>query len=258
MNLSRFNNEFDPSALLESRPRNSEIYTKAMIGLKRLKSEQTCHRLAAQLLMNNCRDVEEMSDQETLLRNVQNHHVENFGIGLTLCDLSRAKIVVSDACAPFTASALLRAYQYGKGKLDVTPEQTTECIQALGNNTSQWATWLNNRANALMFCRAVRPDIDKGVFKLQDICANLLTNFPDETINLHKELMRLMAEFTEGLELDLEHAKKAMAEHARKMDAYFEDSLGQAGQLRTKMQGTMEGFSNEVQVSSLSDFRFSC
>jgi hypothetical protein len=84
----------------------------------------------------------------------------------------------------------------------------------------------------------------------------LLTNFPDETINLHKELARLMAEFTEGLELDLEHAKKAMAEHAWEMDAYFEHSLGQAGQLRTKMQGTMEAFSNEAQVSSLSEFSF--
>jgi hypothetical protein len=116
--------------------------------------------------MNNCRDVKDMSDQDTQLSNTQNHHVENFANGLTLCDLSRGKIVVSDACAPFTASALLRAYQYGKGNLDVTPEQTTECIQALANDTSQWLTWLNNRSNALMFCRAVRLDIDKGVFKI--------------------------------------------------------------------------------------------
>jgi hypothetical protein len=61
-----------------------------------------------------------------------------------------------------------------------------------------------------------------------------------------------MAEFTEGLELDLEHAKQAMTAHAREMDAYFDDALSQAGQLRAKMQGTMETFSNEVQVSSLS------
>jgi hypothetical protein len=168
VNLSGFNHEFDPKALLESRPRNSEIYTKAMIELKRLESEQTCHRLAAQLLMNNCRDVTEMSDKDSELSNAQNHHVESFANGLTLCDLSRGKFAVSDACAPFTASALLRVYQGGKGKLDVTTQQTASCIEALAKDHSQWLTWLKHRDNALMFCRAIRLDIDKGMLKITE------------------------------------------------------------------------------------------
>jgi hypothetical protein len=134
-----------------------------MLELKRLESEQTCHRLAAQLLMNNCRGVKEVSDKDSELSNAQNHHVESFANGLTLCDLSRGKFVVSDACAPFTASALLRVYQGETGKLDVTSQQTATCIEALAKDHSQWLTWLKHRDNALMFCRAVRLDIDKGM-----------------------------------------------------------------------------------------------
>jgi Tfp pilus assembly protein PilE len=63
-----------------------------------------------------------------------------------------------------------------------------------------------------------------------------------------------MAEFAEGLDLDLEHAKRAMAEQAREMEAYFEDSMTQAGQLRAKMQGTMVAFSNYFQVSPFGSF----
>ena len=84
----------------------------------------------------------------------------------------------------------------------------------------------------------------------------MLTEFADEAISLHKELTRLMAEFTEGLELDLEHAKQSMRAHAREMGAYFDDALSQAGQLRAKMQGTMEAFSDEIQVNFLPRFEF--
>jgi hypothetical protein len=140
-----------------------------MIELKRLESEQTCHRLAAQLLMNNCRDVKELSDEDSQLRNAQNHHVESFANGLTLCDLSRGNFEVSDACSPFTPSALLRIYENKKGKLDVSFEQTTGCIEAFAQNHSQWLTWIRNRDNALMFCRAVRLDIDKGLLSISEV-----------------------------------------------------------------------------------------
>lgn len=165
--MSGFNHEFDPTALLESRPHNSEIYTKAIIELTRLESEQTCHRLAAQMLMNNCRDVKEMGDEDSQLRITQSHHVESFANGLTLCDLSRGKFVVSDTCALFSPSALLRAYQGGRGKLDASHQQTTACIEALAKDHSQWLTWRQNRDNALIFCRAVRLDIDKGILKIR-------------------------------------------------------------------------------------------
>jgi hypothetical protein len=133
-----------------------------MIELKRLESEQTCHRLAAQLLMDNCRDIKEMSDNDSQLRNTQNHHVESFANGLTLCDLSRGKFEVSNSCSPFTASALLQAYQTRNGKLEVSHEQTSACIEALAKDHSQWITWMMHRDNALLYCRAVRLDIDKG------------------------------------------------------------------------------------------------
>lgn len=134
-----------------------------MIELKRLEEEPFCHRLAAQLLMNNCRDVKEMSDEDPQLKSSQNHHVESFANGLTLCDLARGKFAVSDACSPFTPPALLRVYQEGNGQLEVSTQKTTACIEALAKDHSQWLTWVKHRDNALMFCRAVRLDIDKGI-----------------------------------------------------------------------------------------------
>ena len=79
----------------------------------------------------------------------------------------------------------------------------------------------------------------------------MLTNFSDETINLHKELTRLMAEFAEGLELDLEHAKQAMAAHTREMDVHFEGTVDRAELLKSTIQGSFEVLTNGVQVSVL-------
>lgn len=206
--------------------------------------------------MNNCKDVQEMSDEDPQLdpelRNIQNHHVESFACGLTLCDLSRAKIAVSDACAPFTPSALWRSYHGRKGKLRVSKEQTSDCIEAFGKYEQQYNNWRDNRDTALMFCRAVRLDIDKGMLKFFGINGQAAKNyFQDETINLHKELTRLMAEFTEALELELGHAKQTMAARNWEMESYLESVLSSAGALKSNIQGSFEVLTNGVQVSVL-------
>jgi hypothetical protein len=78
---------------------------------------------------------------------------------------------------------------------------------------------------------------------------DLLTKLLDQTINLHKELTRIMAEFAAGLESDLKHAKIVMVEHTREMHTNFEGALSQAGRLKAKMQDAMDIASNAVQVS---------
>ena len=122
--------------------------------------------------MNNCRDVKELSDvtsQEDEVEQLpddQTHQVESFATALTLCDLARGKFTISKDCSPFAPSTLLRVYQDGKRRLDVTREQASACIEALNVDPSRWINWGNNRNNALIFCRAVRLDIDKGTSRL--------------------------------------------------------------------------------------------
>lgn len=69
------------------------------------------------------------------------------------------------------------------------------------------------------------------------MCEPRLTIITDETIFLHKELTRIMAEFAEGLHLDLERLKQNMAEQTRAMDSHFDSVLSQ---MKVKLQGTLD------------------
>lgn len=154
--------DFDLTVTLETRPRNSEVFIEALTNLKRLQGESYCQRLAAQLLMNNCQEVKEKSDEDPLSRKALDQEVDSFVNSLTLCVLAQGDFVISDACSPFTPAALMRAYQEGKRKLDVSPQQNTACIEALSRDQSQWTTRLHQKVTAFAICRAVRLDIDKG------------------------------------------------------------------------------------------------
>jgi hypothetical protein len=154
---------FELTALLESPPRNSEVFTQAMISLQNLQGESFCHRIAVQLLMNNCKDVKEISNQGLPFKHdAHKNQIEGFITGLTLCVLARGEFVISESCSPFSASALLRAHQQGKRHLEFSKEQNDACVAALSKDASQWATWLSHQREALTICRAVRFDIEKG------------------------------------------------------------------------------------------------
>ena len=154
----------DLTTMLESTARNSEVYTKALISLQNLQGESSCHRLAVQLLMNNCKDTTEMSDHGLpFMHDAHKNQVEGFITGLTLCVLARGEFVIPASCSPFTASALLRAHKQGKRSLDVSKEQNDCCVAALSRDSSQWATWLFQQKEAMTICLAVRPDIEKGM-----------------------------------------------------------------------------------------------
>jgi hypothetical protein len=158
---------FNPSELLDFKARKLEVYASAMVELKRLEQEPICHRTAAQLLMDNCRGIEEMDASTAQWDNahIQRHHVESFANGLTMCDMERAKFVTPRACSPFGSSALYRAARDKHSQLDISQEQVTDCLEALGRDHSHWGTWLSNRDKAVTICRAARLDIEKGMAK---------------------------------------------------------------------------------------------
>jgi hypothetical protein len=115
--------------------------------------------------MNSCRTIEQ-SDELSLQwsSTFVQHHVETFGTVLTMCDMERTKHEIPDVCSPFTNSALHKVALDGKNKLEVSSEQVEECHIALAKDQSHLMFWIDNRRQALLFCRASRLDIDKGMY----------------------------------------------------------------------------------------------
>jgi hypothetical protein len=115
--------------------------------------------------MNSCRTIEQ-SDELNLQwsSHLIQHHVEAFGAVLTMCDIERTRLEIPDACSPFTNSALHQVALNGNSKLEVSSEQVEECQIALAKDQTRLAFWIDNRGKALLFCRASRLDIDKGMY----------------------------------------------------------------------------------------------
>ncbi|KAH8601289.1 hypothetical protein B0O99DRAFT_736507 [Bisporella sp. PMI_857] len=229
--------ELNPKELLEATLRKPEIYTKAILELKRLEEEPICHRVAAQLLMNNCRGLENMGDSEYQFHSahLQRHHVESFAASLALCDLERGGFIIPPACVQFTSSYLMRASHGAKGRLEVSPDQVGSCLGALGQDHSHWMTWLSYRDKALLFCRAARFDIDK-----------------DQAILSHKKLTQIMAEFADGLDEDLRSIKQKMSDQAHATDSYFEGMKSQAEHLKNKIQVSIDSISTDFKEAASS------
>jgi hypothetical protein len=176
-----------------------------MVELKRLEEKPLCHRIAAQMLMKNCAGLEGINEQdyEFYSGRVQRHQVESFAASLALCDMERGNMDIPDACSPFQLPALLRALEDGQGHLQVSAEQVGACLTGLAQDHSHCeylshsfaflspvdvyelfrcysktlflgrllmeiflgSSWLSYRDKALMFCRAARMDIEKGMIE---------------------------------------------------------------------------------------------
>jgi hypothetical protein len=167
--------DFNPAELIDPKSRRPKIYINAIIELKRLEEEPLCHRMAAQLLINNCRGLESIDEHnyDAMKSHLQRSHVESFTCSLAICDMERARSPIPEKCSPYASSSLLRAARDANSKLQVSPEQVGDCLNALTNNPNHWNTWLSYRDRALLFCRAARVDIDKGLtnnpFKCNDV-----------------------------------------------------------------------------------------
>jgi len=120
--------------------------------------------MAAQLLINNCRGLEDIDEHDNAKQRLylQRDHVESFACSLAICDMERARSPIPKACSPFTSSSLRRAARDANPKLEVSTDEVRDCLHAL-TTTNHWSTWLSYRDNALLFCRAARVDIEKGM-----------------------------------------------------------------------------------------------
>jgi hypothetical protein len=145
--------------------RKPDIFNKAIAELKRLESKPMCHRIAARLLVNNCRGLEELNEHNFQFDSseAQRHHVDSFTISLTACELERMALDVPRECSPFMSAALFQYAREGREKIEVSVTQVNECLRALAQDQSSLQTWISYRDKAIIFCQAARLDLDKGL-----------------------------------------------------------------------------------------------
>ncbi|CAD6449326.1 d4c2e595-a039-4705-b477-c40f1496fb1f [Sclerotinia trifoliorum] len=229
--IERNQNQNSRIELANARSRTNELYSSAMLELKRLEEEPICHRVAAQLLMSNCEGLEDINQKEYDLYSgrIQRHYVESLAASLAICDMERSSMVVPDSCESFRLPSLLRASQEADGKLQVSQNEVGACLKGLGKDPSHWLSWTSYRDNCLLICQAARSDIDK-----------------DQSILLQKKLVEIMRQFAEDLEDDLQDLKRNMADHARAAGSYFEEVMMRTEILKTKVEGAFEVISSEA------------
>lgn len=136
-----------------------------MLELKRLEEEPLCHRLAAQLLMNTCRGLQNVNEEnlQVTKSRLQRNHVESFAAALTICDMEDVKMAVPETCRPLSSSALFQAVRDNMDILVVPAEVVGACLTSLSEQEKPWMTWLSRRDTALLFCRASSIDMDNGM-----------------------------------------------------------------------------------------------
>ncbi|KAK6587045.1 hypothetical protein PZA11_000335 [Diplocarpon coronariae] len=117
--------KFNPQELLDAY--KPEIYTEALIRLKRLESKPICHRVAAQLLVNNCRSLDGINEQAYQLDSdhIQTHQIETFTAGLTVCEMEHLglELDIPQSCSAFSSAALFEYARDHKRKLEVSHQQ---------------------------------------------------------------------------------------------------------------------------------------
>ncbi|EPQ67066.1 BgtA-21539 [Blumeria graminis f. sp. tritici] len=196
---------FDLVELLEPTLPRSQIYEKASLELKRLSGQPICNRVAAKLLINNCKSLNEIDEQNyhSNRGQLQQDQVDAFAATLTMCDMERANFNIPTSCIMFTSNSLLGAADIHK-ELRFSSHEINECLQGLGKNSKHWATWLSYRDSALLFCRAARLNIER-----------------DESISVHQNLTLILKEFTSDLYLDLQSLRSKVARNVDSIESKF-------------------------------------
>ncbi|CZT45916.1 uncharacterized protein RSE6_06273 [Rhynchosporium secalis] len=226
---NQIESKFNPKELLKVR--KPEFYNEALIRLERLEDQPLCHRVAAQLLMKNCRGLDGIDKQTYQLNSdhVQKHHIEAFTASLTVCEMEEVSFSVPEACSPFSSASIFY-HAREIGHLNVSREQTVDCKTAIHQNPSNQHIWSNFVTSATVFCRAARSELEN-----------------DQHILLHKQLMQNMAKFSEAVHEDLETIRQKMADNARAADSYLEKAMNNVNDWTTTLKQQFQSASKNFE-----------
>lgn len=166
------------SALLQKDPRQQkEIFSEALRMVKTLESAETCTKLAALTLLNDCKSIEygtckTCTSPDDTLESVKSEYAAR----LAVCELNGAGARVPQECATLIPSKRACAgsgigswfsrNEIPENKIcypDSSLAQLQRCLSALGSRPQYWTSYSNARQNAVVMCQASRDGVERGV-----------------------------------------------------------------------------------------------
>ena len=159
------------------------MFAQALGLLTSLESSPSCNRLATSTLVKSCQTLDgplEDTDQasenpEAFLDKVKSIYAAR----LAVCELVEAGASVPAQCSPMMPKEPAKKQHGFKGYLgrngrlkngngetwghdSVSPGQLSHCLKSLESKPQWWTSYSNGRQNAIVICKAVRIDIEKG------------------------------------------------------------------------------------------------
>lgn len=163
---------FTPGEMLDSKYRKSELYELALMDLKKLGRESTCHQIATKLYMASCQLFQELElHGEGSIATREGvrlqDYIDSFAISRAICDLETAHAVIPHVCEPFREPVLVSVMNSKSVQgFEISHEQIGQCMKGLHSDQKSWTSYNSNKESAALLCQASRLDIDKGKTRL--------------------------------------------------------------------------------------------
>ncbi|KAG5950315.1 hypothetical protein E4U53_005264 [Claviceps sorghi] len=232
----------------------ANAYSMAFMELQELESEPLCHKIAARLLVGNCRLLDGQNEA-TVFTNTERasrDFVDFFAASLAICDLERANFDIPAPCYKFRETVLANLPAPSKPQLHVTTAEIGKCLEGLSTSASSWNTWVSYKHKALRFCEAARVENEKDQHimlhkKLAIILDRLTRQAENETQGHARSLERIFQKSNENAEVMTDYMKN-FETLALRLNNIVGGALSDSTRTQVAIQNSMQG------VRALDDF----
>ncbi|RPA96669.1 hypothetical protein L873DRAFT_1206967 [Choiromyces venosus 120613-1] len=167
-----------------------EAYETAMAELNRLSSKSSCHRIAADSLVGDCKSIGIDSEEDENSRIL-------FGVQLAACEFEVDGLEFPYECRRF------------EGMREKRVHGAKKCLRKLAQKSQWWTSYSNNRANGFSMCSAARREVEK-----------------EEMISVHRNITKTHRSLFKIIEVSLKDAWRAanmQSEATAKLKTFIEE-----------------------------------
>ena len=135
-----------------------DYFDEARRRLATMETSSTCKRAATLKLLDTCENLQSGGQDEDL-ENIQNLYAAH----LAICELEGAARKLPQSCRlqlPSNPDDLARVLN-NEGKA-----QLKACVSSLHSQSQSWTSYSNNRRDAYIWCKVMRPGFDQGPSKI--------------------------------------------------------------------------------------------
>ncbi|KAG0639451.1 Tht1-like nuclear fusion protein-domain-containing protein [Tuber brumale] len=192
-----------------------EAYETALAELNRLSSRSSCHKIASESLVGDCRSIRIDGEEDENSRIL-------FGVQLAACEFEVDGLEFPFECRRF------------EGARDKRVRSAKKCLRKLAQKSQWWTSYSNNRANGFSMCSAARREVER-----------------EEMINVHRNITKTHKSLFAVIEVSLKdawRASKEQTEATAKLKTFIEELVEDyrgakidLAEDTTKMADTMSG-----------------